>query len=101
MRKQSGCWPIDFVILEDKCKQGHLSFALRHVTGPLSFEYVSSVRSGQCHLRAGCSQRYLGPRPGLPGYPAMAVFRGPGFRVFRSVGPSVGYQKNGRGGYVA
>ena len=94
--------------------KGHLLFALRHLTDPehglpgsahnrpcpLSFEYVSSVRSGRCRLRAGCSQRYRGPRPALR-TPAMAVSRGPGFRVCRSVDRSVSYQKKGKGGGVA
>ena len=67
---------------------------------PLSLEYVSSVWSSRCRLRAGCSQRYLGPRPALR-TPAMAVSRGPGFRVCRSVDRSVGYWQRGRGGGVA
>ena len=83
-------------------QQFYLLFALRYINNPehglpgsahnrpcpLSFEYVSSVWSSRGRLRAGCSQRYLGPRPALR-TPAMAVSRGPGFRVCRSIGRSV------------
>ena len=102
MRIQSGCWAIGFAILEYKCKHAYLLFALRHINGPehglpgsaynrpcpLSFEYVSSVWSSQCRLKAGCSQQYLDPRPALRTL-AMEVSRWPGFRVCRSVGRSV------------
>ena len=88
------------VILEWKYKERLclLLFALRHITFPehglpgsthnlpcpLSFQYVWSVRSSRCRLRAGRSQRYLGPRPALRS-PAMAVSRWPGFRACQSV----------------